>query len=143
MAGFGSEIEGISPRQAALLAGLIEGKGIDAAAKAARIATRTAYRWAASEPFKRALRATTREITETVVARAHGLGDGALRVLESIASDATAPASARVAAARHLDSRRWRALEHGQLRREVDEVRERLESRERELALCQTTSSER
>jgi molybdenum-dependent DNA-binding transcriptional regulator ModE len=125
----------LRPRQALLLAGLMAGKGIEAAAKEAGISARTAYRYAADDAFKRALRESQRELTLWVVARAHGIGDEAIRTLEAIASDATAPASARVAAARHLDARRWRALEHGSLRAEVDEVRERLESKERELAL--------
>lgn len=142
MAEHGSAIDSLKPREAALLACIVEGKSVEAAAKDARIATRTAYRYAASDAFKRALRECQRELTAVVVSRAHGIGDEAIKVLEAIASDATAPASARVAAARHLDSRRWRALEHGQLRAEVDEVRERLESKERELALsCPTTSA--
>lgn len=141
MAGHGSAIHSLKPREAALLAGIIEGKSVEAAAKDAGIPTRSAYRYAASDAFKRALRECQRERLELVVARCHAIGDEAVRLLEAIASDATAPASARVAAARHLDARRWRALEFGSLRAEVDEVRERLESKERELALCQVTTS--
>ena len=133
----------LTPRQTALMTGLVEGKSLSEAARAARISERTAARYVAAEEFRRVMREVQRQRLELVVSQAHGVGDAAVEVLQQIAADPAAPASARVAAARHLDARRWRALEFGSLRAEVDEVKERLEVRERELALCQTTSDAR
>jgi hypothetical protein len=130
----------LKPRQAALLAGLIAGLTLEAAAKNARVSVRTAYRYANDATFRRALSQAQREALSLVVSRVHGIGDEAVRVLELIAADETVPASARVAAARHLDFRRWRALEHGSLRAEVEELRERLEVKEREAKLVGQSS---
>src|SRR5438105_4345289 len=133
--------DALTPRQTALLAALIAGQSLTDAARAARVSLRTAQRYTTAPAFRRALADVQAARLASVVAAAHAVGDESVRVLQAIANDPAAPASARVAAARHLDARRWRALEFGSLRAEVDQLEQRLQAREQELNLCQAITS--
>ena len=120
----------LSPRQSALMTSLLTGMSLDEAAKSARISVRTANRYLKNTAFRDCLRKLQQEQLTLVVTQSHGIGDKAVKVLQSISDDPTAPATARVSASRHLDARRWIALEHANLQSQLDEIRALLTNRE-------------
>jgi transposase len=119
-----SESEQVNVRQTRAIVALIEHATIGDAAAACEIGESTIRRWLASdEGFRKALRDATRRMVDGAMAHAPKAADEAVKVLESIANDAGAPHTARVAAARHLDARRLRFLDALDLRDEVEELK--------------------
>ena len=130
MSDIDSTVSDLSPRQHALLTALLSGLSLEDCCKTARISVRTAGRYLKKNIFRERLVELQQQQLELVVARSHAIGDEALKILQSLSSDTKTPASARVASCRHLDGRRWTALEHGSLQNQLDEIRSMLRDRE-------------
>src|SRR3954469_10724751 len=112
--------EQLNIRQSRAIVALIEHATITDAAAACDIGESTIRRWLASdEEFRRALREATRRLLDHAIAHAPKAADDAVKTLEVIASDEKAPHTARVAASRYLDARRWRVADAIDLREEV------------------------
>jgi transposase len=112
-------------RQMRVIVALIEHPTIADAAAACDIGESTIRRWLAEdETFREALRDATQRLLEHTLAHAPMAADKGVKVLEEIAASETAPANARVAAAKYLDARRLRLIEVGDLQHRVDELEE-------------------
>lgn len=109
-----------------LLAALISEPTIKAAAKAARVSEATVYRALRNEEFSKLYRAARREVTQHCVMRLQADSAHAAKVLREIADDASAPASARVTAARAIIEQAFKGAEQ-------TEVIERLRDLERHI----------
>jgi hypothetical protein len=84
------------------------------------------------EPFREGLREAQRGALDLAIARAQVIADGAVATLEAIHKDESQPATARVAAARALDARRWKAAELGDVTERLDELEQLHRAAQRE-----------
>jgi len=109
----------LSTKQRRFLAGLLTAQTIAEAAELAGCGERTAYRWLRSEPVRSALSEALDIALSQAAAKAAGAMGSAVEVLLAIAQDITAPASARVSAARAI-------LQNGVAMRESLELSERV-----------------
>ncbi len=89
-----------SAREECLIAGLLSGMTITAAATAAGISRKTAWRLRRSESFQAKYRAAKDELLSSAVARLHQEAQSFIDTLSKISSDPNAQPSARVQAAR-------------------------------------------
>jgi DNA-binding transcriptional MerR regulator len=122
---------GLTPKQEAAIMALLSEPTLEAAAKRARVSVRTLRRWKNSDAFREGLRVGQRRVFDLAIARAQNIADEAVATLEAIHKDTSQPATARVAAARALDSRRWKAHDAGDLEARLEEL-ERAAKRARE-----------
>lgn len=99
------------PQERAILALLCE-RDVPGAAKAANVGERTLYRWLAEdEIFKAAYIAARRSAVQQGISRLQQSMTTAVDTLEEVAKDTTAPASARVRAARSIADLALKAVE--------------------------------
>jgi hypothetical protein len=101
----------LSGQQQKAIAGLLNQPTISAAAQAAGVGERTLYRWLDDPTFAAAYRAARRQAVAQAIARLQQLSSGAVAVLAQVASDKSAPASSRVAAATKILELSIRAIE--------------------------------
>src|ERR1051325_7790896 len=113
----------LSPRMERAIAALLETNSLEDAAKAARISARTLRRWRKRDDFRARLREAQDELMMLAVARSHRIVYDSVAALIAMRDDPKFPASARFNAARHLDARRWKADEHGNLRADVEGIK--------------------
>ena len=109
---------------------ILDTDSLEDAAKAARVSARTLRRWRKLDAFRSRLREAQDEMMTLAVARSHRIADESVTALITIRDDTRAPANARVAAARHLDARRWKADEQGNLRADVEAIKKNQEEQE-------------
>jgi len=101
----------LSPREQQFLAALLAQPTVLAAAKAARVPERTAYRWLVAAPFKAAYAEARRQAMQQSTARLQRAAGQAVATLEEIMGDSDAPSTARVSAARATLEIAYRAVE--------------------------------
>jgi len=94
-----------------MLAALLSSPTIKEAAKAARVSEATVTRALRNEGFSKLYREARREVTQHCVMRLQADSSHAAKVLRDIADDPTAPASARVTAARAIIEQAFRGAE--------------------------------
>jgi molybdenum-dependent DNA-binding transcriptional regulator ModE len=123
--------EKLTGKQGALLTALLCEPSIAEAAKAAGVGERTAFRYLADPAFQAEYRAARRELVEQTVARLQADGSRAARVLREIAEDATAPASARVTAARTIIEQGFSGAKLQDLAEEIEQIKAMLAGQEK------------
>ncbi|MBA3804103.1 MAG: hypothetical protein H0X14_00080 [Acidobacteria bacterium] len=119
--------EKLTARQEQALAALLSLGEVKAAAKKAKVGETTLWRWLKEETFSREYRDARRRLVETCVARLMADSTAASKALREITEDKSAPASARVAAARAI-------LEHSIKGVEVLDLEPRLREIEKNIA---------
>lgn len=94
--------ENLPPNTEKMLAALLSHPTIKAAARSAGVSESSIYRALRDEQFAEAYRAGRREVTQHTIMRLQARSSEAAEILFRIAKDKTAPASARVSAARAI-----------------------------------------
>jgi hypothetical protein len=89
-------------KQEAFLAALLSHSTIKAACEVSRISETTGWRYLNDEKFKERYRKAQRQVVEHAIVKLRVDASDAAKVLREIVDDVTAPASARVAAARTI-----------------------------------------
>jgi hypothetical protein len=118
--------ENLTPKQEKALAALLSCGEVKAAAQQAKVGEATLWRWLKEDAFSGAYREARRRLVEVTVSRLMADGTAASKALREITEDKSAPASARVSAARAI-------LEHSIKGVEVLDIEERLKEIERRL----------
>jgi DNA-binding MurR/RpiR family transcriptional regulator len=106
-----SDAPKMSRNQEKGLAALLSERTIAAAAQSAGISEATLLRWLKEETFANEYRAARREVVSHAITQLQSACSDAVAALCSIAEDATAPASSRVAAARTILDTSIKAVE--------------------------------
>jgi hypothetical protein len=99
----GAASHALSPshaREAALIAELLAGKTVKAAAEAIHVSTRTVYRMKDRESFQRAYSQAKGELLDGAIAKLHSHASDFISTLHTLAIDPKAQPSARVQASR-------------------------------------------
>jgi uncharacterized protein YjiS (DUF1127 family) len=121
MTGNGRE-NNVTPKMIAAIMALLSEPTLEAAATKARVSVRTIRRWRELEVFRDELKEAQRRALDLAVARAQAVADEAVETLVAIHKDESQPANARVAAARALDARRWKAHDVGDMSARIEEL---------------------
>lgn len=116
--------DGLNAKQVRFLAALCSEPTVEAAAAKAGCAKSSAYRWLALPAFQAALRHVRRRAMGQASSQLAACSGEAVATLRRIAGDSTAPAPARVTAARALLDSALRAVE-------VDDLLDRVAQLER------------
>lgn len=119
--------EKLTPKQEKALAALLSLGEVKAAAKQAKVGETTLWRWLKEDSFSEAYREARRRLVEVSVARLMADSTAASKALREITEDKSAPASARVAAARAI-------LDHSIKGVEVLDLEPRLREIEKNMA---------
>lgn len=90
----------LTPSEVRAIAELLTARTIDEAARRSGVAERTLRRWLDRADFRAALRAEQRGLMQQVTSRLQVASSRAVDALTVVLDDLTAPASARVSAAR-------------------------------------------
>lgn len=114
--------QNLSPKQEKALASLLALGEVKAAAKDARVGETTLWRWLKDEAFAVAYREGRRKLAEAGASSLTAASAKAARVLLDIAEDTTAPASARVSAARAIIEGTIKAVETLDLEPRLKEI---------------------
>jgi hypothetical protein len=113
-------------RQEKMIAALVSCASIKEAAALARVSESTIWRYMQDAAFMEQYRAARRRIVEHAVVRLQHDADRAAGVLMEVAEDTTAPASARVAAARTVLERAMHTIDQDELQARIDRIEEHL-----------------
>jgi hypothetical protein len=105
----------ITPKQAAYIAGRLEGKTISQASSSSGVAERTGQRWEAMPAVRAALAAGADDLLAEAARRAKLKLGAALDTLAAIMGSEAAPVGIRVAAARAILTEGPRLIELGDL----------------------------
>jgi len=90
----------LSPTQASVVAALVQGKSVSAAARQAGIHRTTVHNWMRSEPeFKAAVHRAKRDYIEFLNDQLRELATGALQTLHHLIEDPATPSTVRLKAA--------------------------------------------
>lgn len=127
MTAIDSQTAKMSHKQEKAIAALLSEKTIAAAALTAGIGEATLLRWLKDEPFATAYREARREVVTQAVSQLQRASGEAVDTLREVASDASAPASSRVAAARVILDTAIRAVELEDLAVRVERLEELLQ----------------
>jgi hypothetical protein len=103
--------ENLNPKQEKALASLLALGEVKAAAKASGVGETTLWRWLKDETFAAAYRDGRRRLVEACASRLTTDSAKASKMLLDIAEDTSAPASARVSAARAIIENSIKAIE--------------------------------
>jgi DNA-binding MurR/RpiR family transcriptional regulator len=114
----------LTAKQERALATLVAQPTIAAAAKVLGVGETTLYRYMRDAQFSDALKRARRDAVSQLTTRLQAGASGMAGVLQSIAEDATAPASARVSAARSVIDYTLKAVE-------LEDLSERLDALEK------------
>ena len=112
----------ITPKQAAYIAGRLEGKTISQAAAAAGVTERTGQRWEAMPQVRAALAAGADGLLTEAAQRAKLKLGAALDTLAVIMGNAALPAGVRVSAARAILDAAPKVIELGDLARRLADL---------------------
>ena len=91
--------EQLSPKQETLITLMLAGVNINAAAKQAGVAERTAHRWLRNDTFKKAYRAAQHDLFRDAMQELHGLIPKAIKTLERHMTGDETPAGYQIRAA--------------------------------------------
>jgi hypothetical protein len=92
----------LTAKQEQAIIALVSSTTMEDAAKVAGVSDVTLWRWLKTEAFKSAYMEARREVVTQAIARLQHSCGAAVETLRTIAEDASAPASSRVAAARAI-----------------------------------------
>jgi uncharacterized protein (UPF0147 family) len=111
--------EALSGKQSKVLALLVSGQSIEAAAAAGATNAATVHRWLKEEAFAGEYKRARREVVSQATATLQAACNAAASTLREICEDTNAPASSRVSAARSI-------FELGQRGVEIEDLAERI-----------------
>jgi AcrR family transcriptional regulator len=123
----------LTAKQEQAIIALVSSTTMEDAAKVAGVSDVTLWRWLKTEAFKSAYMEARREVVTQAIARLQHSCGAAVETLRTIAEDASAPASSRVAAARAILDTSIKSVE-------LEDLAARLEVLE-QLAACDKTGS--
>jgi hypothetical protein len=118
--------EDLSPEEEKLLAALLLEPHVRAAAKKAKISSRTAYRYLERRAFQEAHRKARREVVWSAVTTVQAAAGEAVETLRDIMKDPLSPVPSRVTAAKAVLETAFKAVE-------LEDVIERLDRLEGEM----------
>jgi phage terminase small subunit len=113
----------LTARQVKAIEALLTEPNVTAAAAAANVSKPTIFRWLANADFAAAYREARMRLLESALAKLQATADDAVETLKTVMNSASAPAPARVSAARAV-------LEYALKSRDTLEVEERLKDLE-------------
>jgi DNA-binding MurR/RpiR family transcriptional regulator len=113
-------------KQEKVIAALVSCASIKEAAEKSKVSETTIWRYMQDAAFMEEYRAARRKIVEHALVRLQHDADGAAGVLMEVAQDVTAPASARVAAARTILERAMHTIDQDELQARIDRLEEHL-----------------
>lgn len=113
----------LTGKQSGVLALLVAGSSIDAAAKAQSVNPSTVFEWLKKDDFKAAYRAAVSEAVNHASGQLKAACSDAVNTLRDVANDSEAPAAPRVSAARAIIELSMKAIE-------LDELAARIEALE-------------
>jgi len=116
----------LTGRQESAVAALLTEPTIEAAALKAQIGARTLYRWLHAPLFAAAYREARRQAVGQATARLQQASADAVTTLQSVMTDPTAPAPARVNAAKAVLEIAVKAIEVEDLEARVEELEQAL-----------------
>jgi len=114
--------EKLTRKQEKAIAALLLKPTIADAAKEAGIGETTLWRWLQLEEFQNAFKDAKRKTVEQAIAQLVQVSSEAVKTLSDIMQDKTAPASARVSAAKAVLEMTFRADEREQLIERIEEL---------------------
>jgi len=110
----------LTAKQDKALGALLTSPSLEHAAKSAGVTTVTLWRYLQDDAFKAAYQAARRIAVNHAVTRLQQACSGAVGVLCNVAGDKTAPAGARVTAARTILESAFKAIEIEDLSQRID-----------------------
>lgn len=105
----------LTAKQEKAIAALLERGTVKEAAQAAKVSDVTLWRWLQDETFQRRYRESRAQVVETAISEMQSACSVAVRTLKNVCEDTTAPASARVAAARAILEQSIKGVEQTEL----------------------------
>jgi hypothetical protein len=126
----GTKQPGLTYRQEQLIHALLTEKSVNAAAKAAKCATRTAHYWLKQPHFQEAYRAARHDVVSGAASRLQAASTEAVEALRTVIADTSVPAYSRVAAARFIVDAALRARELEEIEVSLEVLERRLDERE-------------
>lgn len=109
-----------NPKFSRAIAALIVNPSVSQAAASAGIAERTLWRWMSDPEFEQSYRQARQESVTSAIAKLQSVCTAAVDTLVDVMRDSTAPASARVAAARCVLDTALRAVEYENLEARIE-----------------------
>lgn len=106
-----AETFALTGKQARVLASLVGGATIEAAAKACRVNPATVHEWFKKDDFREAYREALGDVISHASGQLKAACGVAVATLREVASDAAAPAGSRVSAARAIIELSQKAVE--------------------------------
>ena len=125
----GNDPDGVKPKQEDAIVALINHPTVRLAAEAVGVSEKTMYRWLGEPDFAREHRKARRLAFTQAITLTNKYAPMAVQTLAKIASDPTAPHSARVAASAALLKFSREAIELDDLAGRLDEVEARLSAK--------------
>jgi hypothetical protein len=122
----------LSGKQSKVLALLVSGATIEAAAKAGAINPATIHQWLKRPQFVESYKAARRDVVTQATASLQAACGEAVSTLRAVASDIDAPASSRVSAARTILELAYRAVELDDLAGRIEALENAQESKQKE-----------
>lgn len=110
---------------------LLTAPNIDEAAKIVGVGASTLYRWLKLPEFQEELKEARRQAVALAIGKLQRSTSAAVGVLQSVAEDKEAPASARVSAAKTIIEMALKAVELDDVIRRLDEIEKAMEAREK------------
>ena len=123
--------EKLSRKQEAAIAALLSHGTVKAAAQAVGVSEATLWRWMQLPEFQTRHRAARTSVVETAIGLMQQACTGAVATLVKVMQDETAPASARVGAARTVIEQSLRAVELVDLQERIERLEETLGAQEK------------
>jgi phage terminase small subunit len=118
--------EKLTAKQERALLALLDCGETKKAAEIAGVAEVTLWRWLQLPNFQSHYRATRRQVVETAIAQLQADCGVGVRVLREVAEDTSAPASARVSAAKTIIEQSVSAVELMDLQERLEALEERI-----------------
>lgn len=119
-------------KQEKVIAALVSCASIKEAAVQSKVSETTIWRYMQDSAFMEQYRAARRKIVEHAVVRLQHDADRAAGVLIEVAQDTTAPASARVSAARTVLERAMHTIDQDELQARIDRIETHLTRKSQE-----------
>jgi hypothetical protein len=123
MTGHGQKL---SRKKEQTIAALLSQPSIGSAAKKVGIGEKTLFRWIQLDEFKQAYKNARRQVVDQTIAQIQSVMSEAVQTLLNIMSDGTAPASAKVSAARALLDIGFKVVEIEDLESRIEKIEKNL-----------------
>ncbi len=124
------DIPKLPPKAEKVLTALLHHGAVRSAAKEAGVSEATVFRYLQDAEFQRRYRAARARLVDAAVALMQRLCANAVSTLAAVMHDTTAPASARVSAAKTILEQSIGGVELTELRQEVEDIKGMLAERE-------------